>query len=70
MIKVPSPTIAFIGLALAFLTVKDLQEVAGIRLVSLAIPILLVALYADRLRDFVIPRLGLIYMISGALSCP
>lgn len=68
--KIPPPTVTFIGLALAFLTVKDLQEVAGIRVVSLVIPTLLAALHAERLRDLVVPRLVATYMIFGCVILP
>ncbi len=64
--KIPPPSIALIGTALAFLTVKDLQSLADIRLVSLAIPTLLAVFYAGRLRELVVPRTVLAYI---ALSC-
>jgi hypothetical protein len=68
--KTPLPSVVFIGVALAFLTVKDLQEVAGVRLVSLIIPVLLAALYMGRLRNVVVPPIAQAYLLFGCVVLP
>ena len=68
--KIPPPSTILIGVALAFLTVKDLQEIAGIRMVSLLIPIFLAALYASRLRELAVPKMVLAYIIYICVILP
>ena len=68
--KFPPLSIALIGLALALLTVKDLQEIADIRVLSLAIPIFIVSAYAERLWDLVLPKSVLAYIVVSCIILP
>jgi hypothetical protein len=70
MMKIPPLSIALIGLALALLTVKDLQEIAGTRVLSMAIPIFLVAAHAERLWDLVVPKTVLAYIVISCFILP
>lgn len=68
--KIPPLSITLIGIALALLTVKDLQEIAGIRVLSLVIPIFLAAGYAERLWELVLPKTVLTYIVISCIILP
>lgn len=68
--KIPPLSIVLIGVALALLTVKDLQEIAGIRVLSTAIPIFLVVAYAEQLWNLVIPKTVLAYVVISCFLLP
>src|SRR5579862_7746640 len=68
--KVPAPSTVLVGLALAFLTIKDLQEVFGLRVISILLPVLLAALYADKIQRLAVPPPVLAYMIIGCVAFP
>jgi len=74
----PKPTIrsditlstTLIALACAFLTIKDFQEVQGIRVVSILIPMLLLILHIRKANSLKIPRVVIFYFIYGCVLLP